>query len=47
MTEFAFAFDPRFRWLLAAMGVRPATARVSITADRLVAASAPGSARRR
>ena len=37
MNEFGFAFDPRFRWLLAVMGVRPATARVSITAHRLIA----------
>ncbi len=31
MTEFEFAFDPRFRWLLALVGVRPDSARVFLT----------------
>ena len=37
MTEFEFAFDPRFRRLLALVGVRPDSARVFLTHDRLVA----------
>jgi hypothetical protein len=41
MTDFEFAFDPRARWLLAAVGVRPATARVSLGDDRLVARFGP------
>jgi hypothetical protein len=41
VTEFAFAFDPRFRWLLAAMGVRPDSARIFLTRDRLVARFGP------
>jgi hypothetical protein len=40
-SEFGFDFDPRFRWLLAALGVRPATARVTVTADHLVARFGP------
>ncbi len=41
MARFEFAFDPRFRWLLAGLGVRPATASVTVTADRLVARFGP------
>jgi hypothetical protein len=41
MTHFEFAFDPRFRWLLAGLGVRPTTAGVTVTADRLVARFGP------
>ena len=37
MTEFEFVFDPRFRRLLALVGVRPDSARVFLTHDRLVA----------
>jgi hypothetical protein len=35
--EFDFRFDPRFRPLLLAGGVTPATARVQLTPDRLIA----------
>ena len=39
--QFAFAFDPRFRPILALIGVRPATARVTLTPERLVARFGP------
>ena len=35
------AFDPRFRLLLAALAVTPATAHVTLTPDRLVACFGP------
>ena len=35
------AFDPRFRLPLAALGVTPATAHVTVAADRLVACFGP------
>ena len=41
MTEFEFAFDPRFRRLLALVGVRPDSARVFLTRERLVARFGP------
>ena len=41
VAEFPFAFDPRFRWLLALAGVRPDSARVFLTRDRLVARFGP------
>jgi len=41
MTDFGFAFDPRFRWLLALVGVRPATARVTLSGEQLVARFGP------
>jgi hypothetical protein len=39
--QFEMAFDPRFRLLLAAAGVTPATAHVTLTPDRLVACFGP------
>jgi hypothetical protein len=39
--QFEMAFDPRFRLPLAALGVTPATAHVTVTADRLVACFGP------
>jgi hypothetical protein len=39
------AFDPRFRLPLAALGVTPATAHVTVTADRLVACFGPWTCR--
>jgi hypothetical protein len=39
--QFVMAFDPRFRLPLAALGVSPATAHVTIAADRLVACFGP------
>jgi hypothetical protein len=41
VTEFEFAFDRRFRWLLALVGVRPDSARVFLTRDRLIARFGP------
>ena len=43
--QFEMAFDPRFRLPLAALGVTPATAHVTITADRLVACYGPWTCR--
>jgi len=39
--QFEFAFDPRFRPLLALLGVTPGTAHVTLTRDRLVARFGP------
>jgi hypothetical protein len=39
--QFEMAFDPRFRLSLAALGVTPATAHVTLTPDRLVACFGP------
>ncbi len=39
--QFDMAFDPRFRLPLAALGVTPATAHVTVAADRLVACFGP------
>jgi hypothetical protein len=39
--QFEMAFDPRFRLPLAALGITPATAHVTITPDRLVACFGP------
>ena len=39
--QFEFAFDPRFRLPLAALGVTPSTAHVTIGPDRLVACFGP------
>ncbi len=39
--QFEMAFHPRFRLLLAALGVTPATAHVTLTPDRLVACFGP------
>ena len=39
--QFEMAFDPRFRLPLAALGVTPATAHVTVTPDRLVACFGP------
>jgi hypothetical protein len=39
--QFNMAFDPRFRLPLAALGVTPATAHVTVAADRLVACFGP------
>jgi hypothetical protein len=39
--QFEMAFDPRFRLPLAAFGVTPATAHVTVAADRLVACFGP------
>jgi hypothetical protein len=41
----AAVFDPRFRIPLAALGVTPATAHVTVTADRLVACFGPWTCR--
>ena len=43
--QFEMAFDPRFRLPLAALGVTPATAHVTVTADRLVACFGPWTCR--
>jgi len=43
--QFEMAFDPRFRLPLAALGVTPATAHVTVTADRLVACYGPWTCR--
>ena len=43
--QFEMAFDPRFRLALAALGVTPATAHVTVTADRLVACFGPWTCR--
>ena len=39
--QFEMAFDPRFQLPLAALGVTPATAHVTVAADRLVACFGP------
>lgn len=39
--QFEFEFDPRFRPILAAIGVTPGTAHVTLTPDRLVARFGP------
>jgi hypothetical protein len=39
--QFEMAFDPRFRLPLAALGVTPATAHLTLTPDRLVACFGP------
>lgn len=39
--QFSFAFDARFRPMLALIGVRPGTAQVTLTAERLVARFGP------
>ena len=39
--QFEMAFDPRFRLPLAVLGVTPATAHVTVVADRLVACFGP------
>ena len=39
------AFDPRFRLPLAALGVTPATAHITVTADRLIACFGPWACR--
>ena len=39
--QFGFEFDPRFRPVLAAIGVTPGTAHVTLTPDRLVARFGP------
>ena len=41
--QFAFAFDPRFRPLLALAGVTPGHAQVTVTAERLIARYGPWS----
>jgi hypothetical protein len=43
--QFEMAFDPRFRLPLAALGVTPVTAHVTVTADRLVACFGPWTCR--
>jgi hypothetical protein len=43
--QFEMAFDPRFRLPLAALGVTPATAHVTITAEHLVACFGPWACR--
>ncbi len=43
--QFEMAFDPRFRLPLAALGVTPATAHVTITPDRLIACFGPWACR--
>ena len=43
--QFEMAFDPRFRLPLATLGVTPATAHVTVTADRLVACFGPWTCR--
>lgn len=43
--QFEMAFDPRFRLALAALGVTPATAHVSVTPGRLVACFGPWACR--
>jgi len=43
--QFEMAFDPRFRLPLAALGITPATAHVTVTADRLVACFGPWTCR--
>ena len=43
--QFEMAFDPRFRLPLAALGVTPATAHVTVTPDRLVACFGPWACR--
>jgi hypothetical protein len=43
--QFEMAFDPRFRIPLAVLGVTPATAHVTVTADRLVACFGPWTCR--
>jgi hypothetical protein len=43
--QFEMAFDARFRLPLAALGVTPATAHVTVTADRLVACFGPWTCR--
>lgn len=42
-SRFDFAFEDRYRWLLAAIGVRPSTASVTLTDDRVVARFGPWS----
>jgi hypothetical protein len=39
--QFEFDFDPRFRWMLALVGVVPATAYVTVSPERLVARFGP------
>ena len=39
--QFEFDFDPRFRWMLALIGVVPATAYVTLSPERLVARFGP------
>ena len=43
--QFEMAFDPRFRLPLATLGVTPATAHVTVTADHLVACFGPWTCR--
>jgi len=43
--QFEMAFDPRFRPLLATLGITPATAYVTVTADRLIACFGPWTCR--
>ncbi len=43
--QFEMAFDPRFRLPLATLGVTPATAHVTVTADRLIACFGPWTCR--
>ena len=43
--QFEMAFDPRFRLPLAALGVTPATAHITVAADRLVACFGPWACR--
>ncbi len=43
--HFEMAFDPRFRLPLAALGVTPATAHITVAADRLVACFGPWACR--
>lgn len=43
--QFEMAFDPRFRLPLAALGITPATAHVTVTTDRLVACFGPWTCR--
>ena len=43
--QFEMAFDPRFRPLLATLGITPATAHVTVTADRLIACFGPWTCR--
>ena len=45
--QFAFAFEARFRGLLALLGITSTTAHVTLTRDRLIAGSVPGPARPR
>jgi hypothetical protein len=42
-TQFEFAFEPRYRWLLAGIGVTPSTAYVTLTDDAVVARFGPWS----